>query len=130
MGLAGWMNVQGEKEDDRMMERTRKEGDRLVHEKVLQDRRRERALDRRRQPLHRRREGRGVAIDDLKGAVASLDLGELESMKEAGAKIARARGGPRREGEGRRAQDSSSTKARSQRLVSGLPGRGTKPAFS
>jgi hypothetical protein len=84
--LAGWMNVQGEKENDRMMERTRKEGDRIVHEKVsktggdnefgvvIGDR------------FIVETRGSGVTLEELKSAVGSLDLGKLESMKEAGAK--------------------------------------------
>ena len=86
MGLAGWMNVQGEKENDRMMERTRKEGDRLVHEKVSKTGG-ENELD---IVVGNRfiveTSGRGVSIGELKSAMSSLDLGKLESMKEAGAK--------------------------------------------
>ncbi len=85
VGLAGWMNLQGEKEDDSGVERTRKEGGRLVHEKVskhggtneltivLGDR------------FVVSARGQGVGIEQLKGTVASLDLGKLESMKDVGA---------------------------------------------
>jgi hypothetical protein len=85
LGFAGWATLQGEKEDDSGVERTRKEGGRLVHEKtskvgganeftlVLGDR------------FVVSARGRGVSLEQLKGAVSSLDLGKLESMKEAGA---------------------------------------------
>ena len=84
MGLAGWMNVQGEREDGSRIERTRKEGSRMVHEEVsktggdneytvvLADR------------FIVSARGQGVAIDSLRSAVGSLDLAKLESMKGAG----------------------------------------------
>ena len=84
MALAGWAGVQGEKEDDSRIERTRKEGGRLVHEKisktggsnefgvVLGDR------------FIVTAKGNGVGVAELKAAVASLDLAKLESMKDAG----------------------------------------------
>jgi hypothetical protein len=85
MGLAGWMNIQGEKEDERMIERTRKEGDRLVHEKVSKTGgENELTLVIGNRFIVEAR-GRGVPIGELKSAVGSLDLGKLESMKEAGA---------------------------------------------
>ena len=86
MGLAGWMNVQGEKEDDRMMERTRKEGDRLVHEKVSKTGGENELSVVVGNRFIVEANGRGVSIGDLKSAVGSLDLGKLESMKEVGAK--------------------------------------------
>jgi hypothetical protein len=84
LGLAGWVGVQGEKEDDRGTERTAKVDGRLVHEKVsktggtnefgvvLGDRFVVSAT------------GNGVGIGDLKTALAQLDLGKLESMKDVG----------------------------------------------
>ena len=42
MGLAGWMNVQGEKEDGGRIERTRREGSRMVHEEISKTGRRQR----------------------------------------------------------------------------------------
>jgi Yip1 domain len=86
MGLAGWMNVQGEKETGDRIERTRREGSRMVHEEVskrggeneftvvLGDR------------FVVSAKGQGVPLDALKSAVGSLDLGKLESMKDVGAK--------------------------------------------
>ena len=80
MGLASWMNVQGEKENADRRESTRREGKRLIHEEqnkkggsskytvVLNDR--------------FIVEARGnVDYGQLKSAVNSLDLGKIESMK-------------------------------------------------
>jgi len=84
VGLAGWVGVQGEKEDDNGSERTQKVNGRLTHEKtsktggtnefgvVLGDRFVVSAT------------GQGVALGALKAAVSSLDLGKLESMKDVG----------------------------------------------
>ena len=85
VGLAGWAGgIQGEKEDDSSIERTGKVDGRLVHEKsskvggsdeysiVLGDR------------FVVNAEGRGVNLSQLKSAVSGLDLGKLESMKDAG----------------------------------------------
>jgi hypothetical protein len=80
MGLASWMNVQGEREDSSHRELTRREGKRLIHEEqsktggshkytiVLADR--------------YVVEARGnVDFGQLKSAVNGLDLGKLESLK-------------------------------------------------
>ena len=80
MGLASWMNVQGEKENAERRESTRRDGKRLIHEEqnkkggsskytvVLNDR--------------FIVEARGnVDYGQLKSAVNSLDLGKIESMK-------------------------------------------------
>ena len=80
MGLASWMNVQGEKENSERRESTRRDGKRLIHEEqnktggsskytvVLNDR--------------FIVEARGnVDYGQLKSAVNSLDLGKIESMK-------------------------------------------------
>ena len=80
MGLASWMNVQGEREDSSRREVTRRDGKRLVHEEqsktggshkytvVLADR--------------YIVEARGnVDFGQLKSAVNGLDLGKLESLK-------------------------------------------------
>ncbi len=86
MGLAGWTMTQGEKEDDRRIERTRKEGDRFIHEKISKtggDNEFSLVLGNRFMIEAR---GRGVSFDELKGAVASLDLKKLESLKGSGAK--------------------------------------------
>lgn len=84
LGLAGWVGLQGETEDDSSSERTQKVDGRLVHEKVsktgganefgvvLGDRFVVSAT------------GRGVGLGELKSAISSLDLSKLESMKNVG----------------------------------------------
>jgi len=86
VGLAGWAGVQEEKEDQYGSERTGKVDGRLTHEKisksgganefgvVLGDRFMVSAT------------GGGVDLPELKAAVASLDLGKLEAMKDVGVK--------------------------------------------
>ncbi len=85
MMLAGWANIQGERETDGRVERTRREGSRTVHEEyskrggdaeftmILADR------------FVVGARGQGVPIEQLRAAVGSLDLAKLESMKDAGA---------------------------------------------
>lgn len=82
--LAGWAEVQGEREDDNGSERTRRVDGRLTHEKtskrggtnefavVLGDR------------FVVSAKGRGVDLGGLKAAVAGLDMAKLESMKDVG----------------------------------------------
>jgi hypothetical protein len=84
MGLAAWANVQGERENDQVSERTERVGGRLVHQKisktggtnefatVLGDR------------FIVTAKGDGVDINTLRGAVSSLDLQTLESLKNVG----------------------------------------------
>jgi len=84
VGLAGWVGMQEEKEDDNGAERTHKVDGRLIHEKlskiggtnefavVLGDR------------FVVSAKGTGVDLAALKSAVAGLNLGKLESMKDAG----------------------------------------------
>jgi hypothetical protein len=87
VGIAAWAGVMGEKEDDEAVERTRKEGDRIVHEKRSK---RAGGTNEFALVLAGRfvvtAKGEGVELDALKTAVASLDLAKLESMKDAGAK--------------------------------------------
>jgi hypothetical protein len=84
IGLAGWMNMQGEREDDYSVEKTEKVDGRLVHEKaskraggnneftvVLGDRFIVNAHG-------------SIALPELKAAVAGLDLGKLEALKSVG----------------------------------------------
>ena len=85
MGLAGWMNIQGEKEDGGRIERTRREGTRTIHEEISK-----RGGDNEYTVVLASRfvvsaRGQGVPIEALRSAVGSLDLGKLESMKDAGA---------------------------------------------
>jgi hypothetical protein len=84
MGLVGWMGVQVERESDDGYERTRRENGRLVHEKVSRaagtseyaivvgDRFLVTAT------------GRDVGIDEIRTAVASLELGRLDALGVAG----------------------------------------------
>jgi hypothetical protein len=84
MGLASWVGVEGEKEDDSGSEKTEKVGGRLVHQRmsktggtnefaiVLGDRFVVSAT------------GNGVSVPDLKAALSNLDLAKLESMKDVG----------------------------------------------
>jgi hypothetical protein len=85
VGLAGWMSMQGEREDDSSFEKTTKVDGRLTHEKgskqpggsneftlVLGDR------------FIVAARGTGVELPELKGAVAGLDLGKLEALKSVG----------------------------------------------
>ncbi len=81
IGMAGWMNLQGEREDDSGFEKTEKVDGRLMHEKaskhpggnneftvVLGDR------------FIVNAQG-SVALSELKAAVCGLDLGKLEGHK-------------------------------------------------
>ena len=84
MGLASWVGVEEEKDDDRGSEKTQKIGGRLVHERVsktggqnefglvLGDR------------FMVSAKGNGVGVNELKSAISSLDLARLEAMKDAG----------------------------------------------
>jgi Yip1-like protein len=87
VGVAAWAGIMGEKENDQTVERTWKEGDRLMHEKRAKQAggTNEFAL-----VLGGRfivtAKANGVELNDLKNAVASLDLAKLESLKDAGAK--------------------------------------------
>jgi hypothetical protein len=81
MGLAGWAGVMGEREDDSRMERTQREGTRVVHEEVSKQGGRNKyslvLADR----FVVSAQGQGVDINALKSAVGSLDLSKLEGMK-------------------------------------------------
>lgn len=86
MAMAGWGMVQSEKETDGRIERTRKEGNRMVHERISKS-----GGESEYSVIVGNRfvvsaEGRGVAFDDLKGAVGAVNLGKLESMKDLGPK--------------------------------------------
>ena len=87
VGIVSWGGVMGEKEDDESVERTRKEGDRIVHEKRAK---RAGGTNEFGLVLAGRfivtAKSEGVELNDLKNAVASLDLAKLEAMKDAGAK--------------------------------------------
>ena len=85
MGMASWMNVQGEKEDQYGTEKTQKVNGRLVHEKSIKSGGGEYSVviaDR----FMVEAKSRSVDLNTLKSAVGSLDLGKLESMKDEGVK--------------------------------------------
>jgi len=83
LAFAGWAMVQGEKQDEYGSEKTGKVDGRLVHEKVRKDGRNEYNV-----VLGERfvvtAKGNGVDINTLKTAVAGLNLGQLEAMKDVG----------------------------------------------
>ncbi len=83
LAFAGWAMVQGEKQDEYGSEKTGKVDGRLVHEKSRKDGRNEYNI-----VLGERfivsAKGSGVDLNSLKSAVASLDLGKLEAMKDVG----------------------------------------------
>jgi hypothetical protein len=84
LGLASWANVQGERENERVSERTERVGNRLVHHSisktggtheytvVIADR------------FIVSAKGRGIEFGALQSAVSSLDLQTLEAMKGVG----------------------------------------------
>jgi len=85
VGLAGWMNLQGEREDEDGFEKTAKVDGRLMHEKgskhpggrneftvVLGDR------------FVVSAQGTGVELAELKAGVAGLELAKLEALKSVG----------------------------------------------
>jgi hypothetical protein len=80
LGLASWMGVQGEREDDSRREVTRKDGNRLVHEEMSK-----RGGSNKFSIVLNERfvvSAHGnVDFDTLKSSVASLDLGKLEGLK-------------------------------------------------
>lgn len=85
MGLAGWMNVQGEREDDNGFEKTDKVDGRLTHEKGSK---RPAGSNEFTVVLGERfivaARGDGVGLPELKAAVGALDLGKLEALKSVG----------------------------------------------
>jgi hypothetical protein len=81
MGLASWMGIQGEKEDNNRRESTRKEGNRLVHEQVDKHGGTNKYSVVVGERFVVSASGRGIDIDALKAGVNSVDLGKLESIK-------------------------------------------------
>jgi len=85
LGMAGWMGVQGEKEDDDGFERTKNENGRLIHEKGAK-----RAGGRNEFTVVLggrfivSAKGHGIDLPALKTAVSGLDLAKLEGMKDVG----------------------------------------------
>lgn len=81
VGLATWIGVQGEREDDKRREVTRKEGKRLVHEEVSKTGGRNKYAVVLADRFVVSADGKGVDLGTLKSAVGSLDLAKLEAMK-------------------------------------------------
>jgi len=85
MAFAGWATLQGESDNAERSERTQKVGDRVLHEKIskVAGGTNEVAM-----LLGNRfvvtATGDGVDINALKGALSTVDLAKLESMKEVG----------------------------------------------
>jgi hypothetical protein len=81
MGLATWAGVTGERETDDRIERTRKEGGRIVHEEIAK-----RGGSNKYSVVLNDRfvvsaSGTGVDLNTLKSGVSSLDIGKLEALK-------------------------------------------------
>ena len=85
VGLASWVGLQGEKEDDDSVERNQKVNGRLTHEKLSK---RGGGTNEFGVVLGERfvvsASGTGVDLNELKAAVQGLDLGKLEAMKDVG----------------------------------------------
>ena len=81
MTMAGWMGVQTEKESGGRSERTRKEGNRLVHEETDKNTNQNKYTVVVAERFIVEAEGNNVDLGTLKSAVASLDLAKLEAMK-------------------------------------------------
>lgn len=84
LGAATWMNMSEEKDNDDYSERTSKQNGRIIHEKMAKRSNGENEFgivlgDR----FVVSAKG-NVPFDQLKGAVAGMDLGKLESLKGAG----------------------------------------------
>ncbi|HQZ45439.1 MAG TPA: hypothetical protein PK042_04945, partial [Usitatibacteraceae bacterium] len=67
------------------VERTRREGGRMVHEEISKNGSNDEFTVVLGDRFIVSAKGRGVPFDALKSGVASLDLGQLESMKDVGA---------------------------------------------
>lgn len=85
MGLASWVNVQGEKEDQYGSEKTGKVNGRLVREKSSKSGGGEYSVVVADRFMVEARSS-SVDLGTLKSAVGSLDLGKLEAMKDEGVK--------------------------------------------
>ena len=84
VGLAGWVGIQGEKENNQMSERTERVGGRLVHQRISKTGGENEFAIVLGERFIVTAKGRGVGIEELRGAVSNLDLAKLESMKDIG----------------------------------------------
>jgi hypothetical protein len=83
MGLASWVGVEGEKENDQVSERTQRVGGRLVHQRVSKTGGSNEFTIVLGERFIVKAEGT-ADINTLRNAVSSLDLPKLESMKGVG----------------------------------------------
>ena len=83
MGLASWVGVEGEKDNDQMSERTERVGGRMVHQRVSKTGGSNEFTIVLGERFIVKAEG-DADINTLRSAVSSLDLQKLESMKGAG----------------------------------------------
>jgi hypothetical protein len=84
LGVAAWMRVQGEHEDDNGFERTTSVDGRLVHEKGSKSGSPNEIGIVLGQRFVVSAHATGVDFATLKSAVMGLDLGKLEAMKDVG----------------------------------------------
>jgi Yip1 domain len=89
MGMASWMNVQGEKEDQYGSEKTSKVNGRLVNEKVSKSGGSNEISVVVGDRFVVSVKGRGLSIDEVRKAVAGIDLAKLEAMKDVGVTAAK-----------------------------------------
>ena len=83
MGLASWVGVEGEKDNDQVSERTQRVGGRLVHQRVSKTGGSNEFTIVLGERFIVKAEG-NADINTLRNAVSSLDLPKLESMKAVG----------------------------------------------
>jgi hypothetical protein len=86
LSVAGWVNVQSEKEDQDGFERTLNRDGRMVHEKSSKRTGRSEFTVVVASRFVVSARGRGVDVDALKRAVTDIDIGKLEGMKDVGVK--------------------------------------------
>jgi hypothetical protein len=89
MGMASWINVQGEKEDQYGSEKTSKVNGRLVNEKVSKNGGSNEVSVVVGDRFVVSVKARGLSIDEVRKAVAGIDLGKLEAMKDVGVTAAK-----------------------------------------
>jgi len=83
VGLASWVGVQGEQDNDRFSERTERVNGRLVHQRVSKTGGSNEFAIVLGERFIVKAQGE-VDIDTLRGAVTNLDLPKLEAMKAVG----------------------------------------------
>lgn len=86
MGMASWAMVQTEREDDSGYEKTYKDGGRLVHEQWDSGSRRGEFSVIVGDRFVVKAEGENLAMEELKAALAEVDLDALAALKDAGVK--------------------------------------------